>query len=168
MLPAGMVIDATTWNSTQERSRIPIERGSLYCDIMVNTQGNYIQTQAYSTPALAPISPFLHFWLTDRRDVHPVGSLVDAAGNPILATTASQPYLLPMGPDTPGYPVRASDPVLKGDRRLVTMFMGSGLVTTNTIETIPSTNAYQPGEGFNVNDVGAPFMKAQLGLREAR
>src|SRR5262249_27456170 len=32
-LPGGIVIDATTWNSTQERSRLPIDPKTLYVDI---------------------------------------------------------------------------------------------------------------------------------------
>lgn len=168
MLPAGMVIDATTWNSTRERSRIPVHGGSLQCDIMVNPSGLYIPTTEYSSPTSASTLPFLHFWLTSVDDVHPIGTLKTAAGVPIVAATAAQPYLLPMSSDTPGYPAIAGSPVLKGDRRLVTMFAQSGLVTTSTIETIPSPNAYQPGEGFSVADVGNPFKKAQQGQREAR
>ncbi len=75
MLPAGMVIDATTWNSTQERSRIPVSPGSLYCDIMVNPGGLYIPTTEYSSPTSANPLPFLHFWITDRNDVHPRGAI---------------------------------------------------------------------------------------------
>lgn len=168
MLPAGMVIDATTWDSTQERSRIPVTPGSLECDIMVNPSGRYIPTTAYSSPTSASPLPFLHFWLTSRDDVHPVGTLKDSTGNPILATTATQLYLLPMSSDTPGYPPVAADPVLKGERRLVTMFAQSGLITTNTIETIAAPNAMQPGEGFDVTKPGNPFIKAQQGSREAR
>jgi len=123
--------------------------------------------------------PFLHFWLTDRKDVYPDGILwgndaTSGLGNPnpsATSTTNPQFYRLPMAGDAlGGYPPAASPafPVLKGDRRLVTMFAQSGLVVVNTIDTIPSPSAAIPGEGFNVSDVNWPFYKAQTGQREAR
>lgn len=190
MLPAGTVIDATTWNSTRERSRIPVSSGSLYCDIMVDSSGVYVPTTEYSSPTSAGAQPFLHFWLTDRGDVHPRGSVwgIDSSGvpNPNPNNTATKVYFeLPMptnalglsggivtAPATDGgfYPGSVTSiPVLKGDRRLVTMFTQSGLVTTNSIESIPPVSAYHPGEGFNTDDVGYPFFRAQQGQRvEAR
>lgn len=175
VLPSNMVIDATTWNSTQERSRLPIQEGSLYCDILVNPAGLYVPTTQYSTPASGGVSPFLHFWLTDREDVHPRGSIwgVDGSGvpksNPSNTTTATY-YELPMSSDTPGYPPAAvpTAPILKADRRLVTMFAQSGLIVTNTIESTPAPSAVMPGEGFDVTNVNFPFLKAQQGLRDAR
>jgi len=196
-LPAGMVIDATTWNTTRERSRIPIQLGSLHCDIMVNPNGLYIPTTQYSTPTSADPVPFLHFWITSKDDVYPRGSVwFDASGAPLLSNpsnTASRSfYELPLPSDamglsgmlitTPGSPggfypgTNPNSPVLKNDRRLVTMFAQNGLVTTNTIESVPplidpsdgTKNLPIPGEGFYVGDVNYPFLKAQLGLREAR
>lgn len=189
MLPTGMVVDATTWNSTQERSRLPVQAGSLYCDIMVNPSGLYVPTTEYSSPTSASPTPFLHFWLTSREDVHPRGSVWGMTGttpNPNPSNTPEEAFFeLPLPttamskdtndidvvPATDGgfYPgTKTGVPILKGERRLVTMFAQSGLVTTNAIESIPQLNNYQPGEGFNVADVGYPFYKAQLGQREAR
>lgn len=180
VLPAGMVIDATTWNSTRERSRIPVSSGSLYCDIMVNPGGLYIPTTEYSAPTSANPLPFLHFWITDRNDVHPRGSIwgMLSAGVPAHhpsdpGQTALDPYVyyeLPMPAGTTSYPptTKPMAPLLKNDRRLVTMFAQSGLVVANTIETIPSPSTTVPGEGFDVNNVSNPFYRAQQGLREAR
>lgn len=189
MLPAGMVIDATTWNSTAERSRLPVSAGSLYCDVMVNPNGRYIPTTEYSSPTSASPLPFLHFWIASRDEVFPRGSVWGVSGtgvpNPNPSNTATATYFeLPMtnsalgvsggayvSPTAPGgfYPGATTTlPVLKGDRRLVTMFAQSGLVTVNTVESIPPPNVYQPGEGFNVADVGYPFIKVQQGSREAR
>lgn len=180
MLPAGMVIDATTWNSTQERSRIPVSSGSLYCDIMVNPGGLYIPTTEYSSPTSANPLPFLHFWITDRNDVHPRGSIwgmldtTNPSHNPSdTGQTATDPYVyyeLPMPAGTPSYPptTKPLAPLLKNDRRLVTMFTQSGLVVVNTLETIAPPSTTVPGEGFDVTSVSNPFFKAQQGLREAR
>lgn len=189
MLPAGMVIDATTWSSTQERSRIPVAAGSLYCDIMVNPSGRYIPTTEYSSPTSASPLPFLHFWLCSRDEVFPRGSVwgTNATGvpNPNPSNTATNKFFeLPLpssalGGTSPSYVAPTTDgqyypgsatgvPVLKGERRLVTMFNQSGLITTNPIEPLPPPNAMIPGEGFNISDVGYPFYKAQQGSREAR
>jgi|GEM_PF-884191 len=193
-LPAGMVIDATTWNTTRERSRIPIQLGSLHCDVMVNPNGLYIPTTQYSTPTSADPVPFLHFWITSKDDVYPRGTVwgLDGSGVPNHNsgdpdTSAGAPYVcyeLPLpsdamglsggvvaAPTQPGafYPATQTNlPVLKNDRRLVTMFTQNGLVTTNTIESVPPTSTLIPGEGFSTSSVGYPFLKAQLGLREAR
>lgn len=189
-LPAGTVIDATTWNSTAERSRLPIDPGSLTCDVMLTSNGRYIPTTVYSSPSSASQVPFLHFWLTDRKDVYPDGTLWGTSGTPALgnpnpsatSTTNPQFYRLPMTSDAMGpgpggvlvsggfYPPATSPtfPVLKGDRRLVTLFGQSGLIVVNTIETVVAPNATIPPEGFNVSDVNTPFYKAQAGQREAR
>jgi prepilin-type N-terminal cleavage/methylation domain-containing protein len=171
-LSANMVIDATAWNSTRERSRLPIQEGSLHCDIMVNPSGLYIPTTMYSTPTSASGRPFLHFWLTDRTDVYPRGSIWGMTGtapNPNPSNTTSKLfYELPMSSNTPSYPPNATAPVLKADRRLVTMFAQSGLVVTNTIDTIAAPSTLAPGEGFDVTNVDIPFVKAEQGLREAR
>jgi len=173
-LPAGMVVDATTWNSTRERSRIPVTPGSLFCDIMVDPSGAYIPTTEYSTPTSGANLPFLHFWLTDRNDVYPVGSIPTSAGVSFLLPMTSSALGLSGGvvvaPTEDGqfYPDATALPVLKNDRRLVTMFAQTGLVTTNPIESIAPPNGYQPGEGFCVGSVDYPFYKAQLGQREAR
>jgi prepilin-type N-terminal cleavage/methylation domain-containing protein len=194
-LPGGTVIDATTWNSTNERSRIPVQFGSLYCDIMITTEGRYIPTTVYSAPTSASQVPFLHFWLTDRTDVYPDGVLwgSDASGVPNQNPSGPGFYRLPMGTDAlapdgahpgftvagPGnYPPAANPtfPVLKGDRRLVTLFAQSGLVIVNTLDAVPNqwnpltptAPALTPSEGLNIGDVNSPFYKAQLGQREAR
>lgn len=188
-LPGGTVIDATTWNSTQERSRIPVEQGSLYADIMINTNGLYIPTTAYSAPSSAPSLPFLHFWLTEKTDVYPDGTLWGTgATGPNVNPTAGQSFRLPMSGDALGvdpsgfivsggfYPPATSPtfPILKGDRRLVTLFTQSGLIVVNPLDSVPpapvgTSPVYTvPGEGFHVNDVNYPFYKAQSGQRAAR
>jgi prepilin-type N-terminal cleavage/methylation domain-containing protein len=72
-LPAGVVIDATSWNSNQERSRIApaIQFGSLFADIMINPSGQFLPTAMYSSPTAKGAEPFMHFWLSNREDVYP-------------------------------------------------------------------------------------------------
>lgn len=174
LLPTGIVIDATSWNMNAERSRVPVQAGSLYVDIMLNPNGLYIPTTIYSTPTSTGASPFIHFWLADRGDVYARGSVwgLSATGAPKPNPAGATLYELPMTNDAiGGYPPSAapSAPVLKNDRRLVTLFAQSGQVVTNTIDTIPAqSTSFLPGEGFNTADVNQPFYKAQLGQREVK
>jgi hypothetical protein len=177
MLPVGTVIDATTWNTANpERSRLPISPWSLYCDVLVDPNGRYVPTTVYSTPTSVSAVPFLHFWLCSRDEVNPIGSVPTSAGFPFLlpmtttamSADASGNIVVPTS-DGQYYPgANPTLPVLKGDRRLVTMFAQTGLVVTNTIESVPPPSGIQPGEGFNVKNVNYPFLRAQLGNREAR
>jgi hypothetical protein len=185
LLPAGVVVDATSWSMTQERSRLPVDPASLFVDIMLNPSGQVIPTTVYSAPTSASPIPFLHFWLADRNDVYPVGAVW---GLP-TPTNPAPPFLLPMDVDAakndpnnagyqlagPGHYPPASAlpaaPMLKGDRRLITINAKSGMVVTNTLDTIPHTTTdgtILPGEGFNIDDPGQPFYKAQFGQREVK
>jgi prepilin-type N-terminal cleavage/methylation domain-containing protein len=167
-LPPGVVIDATSWNVNPERSRLPIDPNSLYVDIMVNPSGEVIPTTIYSTPVIPGLSglqtSFFHFWLAERQDVHELTEMWGATAgvpnqNPNKNTTnplINQSYLLPMPLNTPHYMPLSPTLVLKGDRRLVTLFTRTGLITSDTIEQF---------DGDNIN---RPFQDAQLGLREAK
>lgn len=143
-LPGDVVIDMTTWNTTQERSRLPVDPASGYVDVMMMPSGQVIQTMGNANPAPPSTLPFYHFWLTERSDV------VEPR------VVQGVPYQLPMPKGTLNYP-SINDPsprFLQGDRRLVTLFTHTGQVTTNTIENF---------DGLNL---GAPYVDAQLGLRE--
>lgn len=182
-LPGGVVIDATTWNWTKERSRLPVDPASLTVDVVLNPNGQFVPTTVYSSPTSTGANTFLHFWIADRNDVYPRGAVwgTGSSGpNPNPSNTATATYYeLPMTEDavsgsTPGpgfYPPSGSQsvPVLKNDRRLLTLFGRNGLVVTNTIDSIPAAaTSFFPGEGFNVLDVNQPFYRAQLGLKEVR
>ncbi len=202
-LPAGVVIDMTTWNAPMsslgatppnqvvlqpERSRLPIDPYTYYVDIMIAPSGQVVQGGAggsngdYNTLAPMGNQPFYHFWITEREAVHAplwgtYGAIAinykDAVNsiprvNPNYGATAtSQNFLLPMPKGTPGYaPMTngtqadqnySTNPVyLTGERRLVTLFVKTGQIVTNSIET------------FNVNDTNAPFYDAQSGTKESQ
>jgi prepilin-type N-terminal cleavage/methylation domain-containing protein len=138
-LPQGVAIDATTWNSTQERSRLPVDPSTLYVDIIVNPNGTVVPTTIYSTPAGFG-SPFYHFWLTDREDVlHPV------------APPAGQALQLPIAGGT-------GTRTLKNDRRLVTLFARTGNTAISSLETFDAAFLKNPS---------VPFYAAQMGIKEA-
>ncbi len=157
VLPQGTVIDLTTFNTTQERSRLPVDPISKYVDILIAPNGTIFRADAAS--GNAPIIPFYHFWIAEREDVFgPVAQV-------------GVPYLLPMPARSFGYPNAgdASGRVLKGDRRLVSMFTRTGQILTNTIEQFdgsgnPAGSPPTPPSDFGVN---LPFLAAQQGVRVA-
>lgn len=137
-LPSDVVIDASTWQTTRERSRLPVDPNTLSVDLMISPSGQVIPTTVYSSPASAGVSPFLHLWISERGDVHPPAS-----------TGAVR---LPM----PSGVIPGASAVLSGERRLVTIQGRSGNVTTTEVEA------------FNAADPNVPFFAGQAGLREAR
>ena len=74
-LPSSVVIDLTTWSTTKERSRLPVDCHTGYVDIMLSPKGQLVPTSIYSCPASFGLADsFLHFWIADR------GDLFDPAG----------------------------------------------------------------------------------------
>jgi hypothetical protein len=82
----------------------------------------------------------------------------DANGNVLPSTHPTGPFYPPAG---------TTLPILKGDRRLITLFTQSGMVVTNSIEPAVSFSPVLPSEGFNIFDINQPFYRAQLGQRDA-
>ena len=167
-LPAGAVIDLTTWNTpfgpaARERSRLPVDGLSYTVDVLLNQAGQVIPFTEYSTFSASPMTEaFYHFWIADRTDVYPPVSNDSNPPQPTFPT-------LPMPSDAPGYTPLAlknsghsglAGLNLKRDRMLVTLFARSGAVVTKSIETFDAT-----GTGLGPN---APFIDAQLGVREAK
>jgi hypothetical protein len=87
--------------------------------------------------------PFYHIWLASRSDVFPAP--VDPNnGNPIPLIDPSNAPFLPTPYTSPN--------TLKGERRLVSLFTKTGLITINSIEDFTT--------------VDTPFLDAQAGVRE--
>jgi hypothetical protein len=69
-LPRDVVVDATTWSLTRERSRLPVDPWTGAVDILLNPDGTVVPTTLYSTPASVGMDgAFFHFWLAERSDV---------------------------------------------------------------------------------------------------
>ncbi len=164
-LPGGVVIDATSWATTAERSRLPIDPKTLYVDILVNSNGQVVPTTEYSSPTSADHLPFYHFWLSERPDVHEITDLWGGTGtNPVASPNANpnsgMTFALPM-PLTVyqnSNPALATIPnvSLKGERWLISLFTRTGYVASNSIEN------------FSTLDISAPFYAAQQGARESK
>ena len=150
--PAGVLVDLTTWNTTRERSRLPVDPFNGYVDVLLNPSGQVIPTTFYSTPAAAGLADsFLHFWIADRSDV------VD----PVIPSTGIQFPVLPM-PEGLSPPTATT--FLQKERQLVTLFAKNGQVVTNSIEAFDPSTTVPPKDG----GANRPFIDAQLGVREAR
>ena len=146
-LPSQVVVDLTTWNTSQERSRLPsqvINRYAGYVDVMVYPDGTIAPVSVYSSLASFGLSSaFLHFWLAERGDLAAPSTLVSTA-----------PYL----PVSQGLaPTRLNGLELKGEYRLLTIFARTGQITTTA--NMPFDNPMKPASGaYNPSE---PFMAAQ-------
>lgn len=155
-LPSSMVIDATTWNnSTQERSRLPVNQFTGYVDIVINPDGTVVPTTVYSTPAsFGMTGAFFHFWLAERQDL--------ADMNLNTSTAPFLPVAKPGG-TVSGLPTGWSG-YLKGEYTLLSLSARSGNIVVN--QTPPfyfdDTIGYNSQSGaYNAN---YPFIQAEQGV----
>ena len=196
-LPAGAVIDLTTWNAAvatpvsssitllPERSRLPVDPFSGYVDIMIDQSGRVVPPGAgsggggyYARSPVASI-PFYHFWITDRADVH--APLWDPTAvtlpyvptlNPNYTSTANpQSYLLPMPKDafTPPPPL---PPIQMPDGTQQKYSVTPVYLTHErrlvTLFTKSGQIVANSIESFNVHDTSAPYYDAQSGIKESQ
>jgi prepilin-type N-terminal cleavage/methylation domain-containing protein len=145
-LPTNVVIDLTTWGTTRERSRLPVNPFTGHVDFLVNPSGEVVPTTIYSTPASFGMSrAFYHFWLAERSDVY----------SPDQATAA--PLLpLPVGVG----PAPSTGRQIEGTYGLLTLFTRTGLVTSNL--NMPFDNPAAPADGVSYNP-NLPFLGSQAG-----
>ena len=96
-LPTNVLIDLTTWNTTAERSRLPVNQFTGYVDIMVYPNGAVVPTTIYSSPSSVSLAgAFYEFWLAERSDIT----------NPAGTTTPTLPLglVIPPPPNTTPIP----------------------------------------------------------------
>lgn len=160
-LPSAMVVDATTWHTSRERSRLPVNPLTGVVDIVVNPDGTVVPTTVYSTPSSRGMSAaWLHVWLAEREDV--IAPREDSGGN-LLPWAPGAAYTLPI--PEPGSAVGSlPGPYLKGERMLVSLEVRSGtiLVNRNPPALFDPTLGYQAQRG----SWGAsyPFLQAEQGV----
>lgn len=155
-LPSSMVIDATTWSGSRERSRLPVNPLTGLVDVVVNADGTVVPTTVYSSPSIYGMDgAFLHFWLAERQDLAPPG----AAGLP-----ASAPYALPI--PSPGSAENSSSlpgPYLKGEYAVLSLSARTGNLTVSSSPPV----LYDATIGYNAQ-VGTwrasnPFLPSEQG-----
>lgn len=162
-LPSTVVVDLTTLMPNRatgvapmERSRLPIDPFTGYVDILMNPGGDVVPTTLYSSPAsLGLAGAFYHFWLAERQDVYaPQG---DAKGN-LTPLVSGRGFYLPM-PAFAAYDTLVTAnpalPVLKGERRLVTLNTRTGQVLTNSLEDT----------SFDITNTNLPYLLPQQGAQ---
>ena len=146
-LPSEIVIDLTTLNGTNERSRLPLDRVTNYVEVMLNPDGQVVPTTSYSSPSSIPMAAaFYHFWLAERKDIfEPTGATFPSLPMPETAY------------DMSGNPSGYTGPqFLTGERMLVTLYARTGQTVANSIEF------------FSASDLNMPFYAAQIGYTEAK
>ena len=141
----------TTWKTTRERSRLPVNTYAGYVDILVNPDGSVWPSNVYSGPASFGLtSAFYHFWLAERGD---------------LIAPSSSAGTAPLLPLPQGFaPTLFHGIELKGEYRLVTLFTRTGNITTNENPTFDNPSAPTTGSTYNPN---LPFLPAQQGVSGA-
>ncbi len=146
--PSQVVVDLTTWKTTRERSRLPVNNYTGYVDILVNPDGSVVPTTLYSTPAsFGMTSAFYHFWLAERSDL----------ASPRSSATAAP--LLPLPQSLA--PTLFDGLAIKGEYRLVTLFTRTGHITTNENPAFDDPTAPATGPLYNAS---LPFLPAQRGV----
>jgi prepilin-type N-terminal cleavage/methylation domain-containing protein len=160
-LPTNVVVDATTWGGTQERSRLPVNPYTGTVDILIYPGGQVVPTTIYSTPASFGMGgAFLHFWLAERSDV--VAMNLSTTGTPVSLST-TQTFYLPVGTIQQQLTgTTYTGPTLQGQYNIVTLFSRNGQVTTNA--TVQFDNPSNPYNGTTYNP-GFPFLPAEQGSR---
>lgn len=191
-LPAGVVIDLTTWNAaaatptpaptaTQsyppllpERSRLPIDPFSGYVDIMIDQTGRVIPPGAGASAggggiyyANSPIAslPFYHFWITEREGV--VAPLWDGP-------TASTPYIPVRNPNfgitatSQNYFLPMPQGTLDSQGNPYNGPFLKGERRLVTLFTKTGQIVANSIETFNVNDTSTPYYAAQSGTKESQ
>lgn len=163
-LPAGVVIDLTSWAGTRERSRVPAGFLSPYTgavDIMINPDGSILPTTVYSSPSSFSMdSAFIHLWIADRSDL--------AAPSPVVS---SAPYLPVAKGILPGrFPSE-----LQHDYALITVFSRTGRISTSSNmpflfdPTLGYTNTVTTGiNPLSIYSANNPFVQPQQGSLSPR
>jgi hypothetical protein len=143
-LPASVVVDLSTWSTTKERSRLPVNPISGEVDILLSPRGDVIPTTIYSCPSSSGMgSAFLHFWLADRGDIF----------DPNLSSVPSLPLPQGLSAGTDGRE-------LKGDITLVSLNTRTGRITTSNPTQYDSSNI-----GSGAYNPSLPFLDAEQGAR---
>lgn len=162
-MPTNVVIDLTTWNAdilfgqanVSERSRLPVDPYTGFVDVMVAPNGQIVVAGA-SANASPPVNfPYYHFWITERDDVNQPTPKDPANG---------KTFLLPMPKDSGNDPRIAgvtgspalNNPVLRYERRLLSVNTRTGSIVPTAIET------------FYLNNPSYPFEAAESGQRDAQ
>jgi len=137
-MPAGTVIDMTSWASTRERSRVRVNPYTGAVDLMIQPDGTVSCSTPYASPASFSLADsFTHLWIADIQDIHD------------MLPPSANAFRLPMPVDTPGW--SPSSPALKGASRIVTLARSGRLSVTD------------PAGSFSITDISAPFRRGQTG-----
>jgi prepilin-type N-terminal cleavage/methylation domain-containing protein len=142
-LPSSIVVDLSTWATTKERSRLPVNPLSGEVDILLSPRGEVIPTTLYSCPSSTPFSSsYFHFWLAERGDLF----------DPEPSSYPSLPLPQGLAPNLAGRELKGSITVLSLNAR-------TGFITTSNPARFDTANvgtaAYNPSLPFRDAEQGA-------------
>ncbi len=182
-LPSGVVVDATSWEAPSipgtpftlrpERSRLPIDPYTYYVDIMVAANGQVVQGGAggsspdYNGLAPAANQPFYQFWITEREGVvSPLWgqqSITNRSNSTLTLPVANPNYNASSNPVTNLLPMPSGSPrytgiALTGERRMVTLFVKTGQITSSSIEIVRRLRHQRPLLRCPSRDQGAAMI----------
>jgi prepilin-type N-terminal cleavage/methylation domain-containing protein len=152
-LPTSMVVDASTFFGTQERSRLPVNVYNGAVDLMINPDGTVFYSMPYGVPTSISLGgTFFHFWLAERQDV---------AGPDPNRTAA--PYLpLPQGVAAAAN-ITAPQQTLKGEYAIVTLNGRNGQTLTSQSPPFLYGSAGYNSQAGTYNPSN-PFIPAEQGV----
>ena len=186
-LPAGVVIDLTTWNAAAiplvataavpnpaaylpERSRLPVNPFNGYVDIMLDQTGRVVSPGAGTGTSVAnansPLAslPFYHFWLAEREDVvAPLNGSATTSGfvypvpNPDYSATTPHVNFLPMPQGT----------IDSGGNAYAGPYL-KGERRLVTLFTKTGQIVSNSIELFNESDTSTPYYAPQSGVKESQ
>jgi hypothetical protein len=137
-LPSSVVIDLSTWGTTRERSRLPVNCLSGEVDIMITPRGEVVPTTMYSTPACSRMQDaYIHFWIGDRSDIFD-------------PKTGSSPEL----PLPQGLLAAPDGRELKGEISILSLNTRTGFITTSTPASFDVANAGTAADNANLPFLG--------------
>jgi prepilin-type N-terminal cleavage/methylation domain-containing protein len=157
-LPTNVVVDLTTWNTTQERSRLPVDPFAKTVDILIYPNGRVTTMSANSNVAPQLDLPFYHIWLAELDDVYEP----QAPPN----TGIGQVNTLPMDRNAIPNEINSFNankrtqvyppdwPTLQANRRLISINTQTGQILTNRVEQ------------FDPSNLQLPYRAAQTGIKE--
>jgi prepilin-type N-terminal cleavage/methylation domain-containing protein len=138
-LPSDAVIDLTSWSTSAERSRLPVNPYTGDADLLLTPTGQLVPTTIYSSPSSFRMSDsLLHIWIADRGDLY----------EPIATAWPQLPLPQGLAPDLVGRS-------LKGDIAIVTLNARTGQLSTTTPSRFDAANVGTPR--YNA---GMPFLSA--------
>ena len=162
-LPSSMVIDATSYFYTQERSRLPVNQFTGYVDIIINPDGTVRPSVVYSSSSSFGMNnAFFHFWLAERQDLFDIQL---GSNGPLHWQNSGAPYLLPIAnPGSASNSAALPGPYLKGEYSILSLSTRSGNLVVNQSPPFLYDTSIGYNSQYGTYNPSNPFIQAEQGV----